>query len=103
MVAAAVWLIPDWCPAHPPPAVAAASVPCGLQGRVRFVDSRAEADYLVRFVDGPADMRVQMVDERPQRAGEWRPVRGSADFTVMATDGLADFTVRLVDISPGCP
>lgn len=78
------------------------SAPCGLRGRVRFVDAPGIADYRVRWVDGPADFGVMFVDRAPSRPGEWREVQEIADFTVYVTDGIADFTAREVWTSGGC-
>lgn len=79
---------------------------CELAGRVRFVESEAAADFVVRFVDGPADLRVQFVDAAPHRGGQWLEVGPGepCDFAVLvAGPGEPyDFAAREVDRWPGC-
>lgn len=70
-----------------------------LHGRVKVVDSPAEADFNVQVVDDwMVDLKVEKVDAFADECGEWQFVDEFPDFTIMYVDGCADFTIRFVDI-----
>lgn len=56
--------------------------------------SKAKADYTVRFVNSTAaaDCVVRWVSVAPG-PGHWRRVSSFPDFRVYVTDGIADITV----------
>ena len=76
---------------------------CNLHGKVKII-SNGEADYNVYVVENFADMRVQLVDNFPEKSGKWKIVNSFPDFTIKIVQNRqdSDFTVKFVKSYAGC-
>ncbi len=76
-----------------------------LHGDVYITDFRSNADFTVSIVDFGADMKVKVVENFPDKCGEWKFVeyQSFADFTVYITtfSSNADFTIEFDSHFPG--
>lgn len=70
-----------------------------LHGRVKFVTSFAA--FRVKVVAQSPDLRVQIVNQFPNRCGQWQVVSDFPDFTVQQVDAFGDFTIQYVANFPG--
>jgi hypothetical protein len=70
-----------------------------IHGRIQFVKSFG--DYQVKAVTSFPDLRVEIVESHPSRAGQWQIVDSFPDYKIQMVDSFPDFTIQFVKSFPG--
>lgn len=73
-----------------------------LAGKVQIVDQKRHPNIRIKVVEHFSDMKVKMVENFPDRCGEWKIVDRNPDFTVaFVTSNHFDFKVKWENHFPG--